>query len=565
MSFRQKLLVILILSLGLFLRVWRLNLSPVELFGDEIDIGIQAKSIVESGRDYLGHRLPIRFQSFDELRLPFAIYATAPFVAAKGLSEWTVRLPAAIAGWLSLVGFFLMVKELFGVRVGLISLLLLAISPWHIQFSRWANDAIPMLALVLFGTWSFLVGLSRKKYLILPAAFFAASLYAYSIAAIFVPMLAGLLVVIYWEKLKLNRKYLTIALVVGLVMSAPFVVAMRSGLSEKRFSKISVVNDPMLTHILTTRRSQSTFPLTRVFRNKLTVFVGEIAGNYLRSFSNEYLFVSGDPNLRHSVGGMGEMYGFEVLTIISGCMFLAKSFFVRQRDRPVHRGLILVCAWLLMAPMAAALTKDGGNHAGRLIAMVPALVLLSAIGLDFLWSMIGRVSLRWLRIVLVLFATFGLANYLYTYHVEWPKESWRYWQYGYKEAVQFIKDHDEEASRIYMNNSYEPALPRFLFWYGYDMRLFQKQFSGIDNKENVVAGFNGFHLGDKYYFGKVGKLIEDKGFDEVLRPGELYLVNVRDEVGAADWITYPPKRVKILKTISSPLGEPIFFIITKKT
>ena len=62
-----------------------------------------------------------------------------------------MRLPAAVAGVLTVPGLYLLVGALFGDEAGLLSAFLLATSFWHINFSRIGLRAI--LA-PLFLTWA---------------------------------------------------------------------------------------------------------------------------------------------------------------------------------------------------------------------------------------------------------------------------------------------------------------------------------------------------------------------------------------------------------------------------
>jgi hypothetical protein len=104
---------------------------------------------------------------------------------------------------------------------------------------------------------------------------------------------------------------------------------------------------------------------------------------------------------------------------------------------------------------------------------------------------------------------FDIGRYFHRYYVVWANESWIYWGSGYKEMLTYVKEIDSEYSEIYINNTYEPALGRFLFWYDYDMSLFQKQFTGDEHIENIAPGLDGFVLGNRYYFGDLQKPIEN--------------------------------------------------------
>ena len=78
---KENAYLLIILLFGIVLRVWKLDLVPISLFGDEIDVGIQANSILVSGRDYFSNFLPVIFHSFSTFN--------------KGLNVLNVLLPVA--------------------------------------------------------------------------------------------------------------------------------------------------------------------------------------------------------------------------------------------------------------------------------------------------------------------------------------------------------------------------------------------------------------------------------------------------------------------------------------
>ncbi|TSC88447.1 MAG: hypothetical protein G01um101416_115 [Microgenomates group bacterium Gr01-1014_16] len=517
---RPWVLLLVILAVASILRLYRLNSLPVELTGDEIDVGIQAHSLYKTGRDYLGHPLPVFLQSFSEYRLPLLHYLTVPFTVF-GLNEWTVRLPLVILSLLSILAIFVLGYQFGGSRLGLIAAILTAISPWHIQFSRWSNDNLAIVLLSTVGVTLFL----RKRY-VFSALAFALSFYSYSVATVFIPLLILVL--------RPSFKKIITPSILAIILLLPFIYGLSQQVASKRFSQISVFSDSTLRDDLTLRRIQKPSFITRIFRNRYVYYPQEILNNYLKSFSTEFLFFGGDPVLRHSVGSMGMLYIFEAITIITG-LFVFKN-----------KKIIL---WLLIAPLASALTKDGGNHAGRLIVMLPPLILLSAAGINALWNR------KILFFALSAFAVFNFSFYLYRYYSEWTIDGWRFWQPGYKTAMTHLKSLDPVLTRVYFNNTYEFTLSRFLFWYAYDPATFQSQYPLRDS--TPAAGFDGFSIG-KYYFGTLKNKIAETGFRDLLQPGEAYLASVRDEVG-----TGTVGGVNIDQIISSPTGLPLYFILTK--
>ena len=142
--------LITILLLATLLRTYQLNKVPVALFGDEIDVGYQAYSLLNTGKDISGRFLPTYIKSIAEYRAPLFIYSAVPFVGLFGLNEWGVRLPAAFWGILSVLGIYLIGSNLFGKKVGLISAALLTLSPWHLQYSRAAFEVTLLLFLLIY-------------------------------------------------------------------------------------------------------------------------------------------------------------------------------------------------------------------------------------------------------------------------------------------------------------------------------------------------------------------------------------------------------------------------------
>ena len=101
-----------LLTLFLLVIVRIYHLSQPTLFGDEMDVGYQALSLLQSGRDYKGNFLPLYIQSLTESRAPLLMYASLPSVALFGLTPLAIRLPPLIFGLASLLFFYLLIAHL---------------------------------------------------------------------------------------------------------------------------------------------------------------------------------------------------------------------------------------------------------------------------------------------------------------------------------------------------------------------------------------------------------------------------------------------------------------------
>ena len=161
-----RIIVIFLVGIGIFFRIWRLDKVPIELFGDEVDVGLQAYSILTTGKDYLGNKFPIMFRSFSEYRLPMQLYLDVPFIDIFGLNEIGVRMPSMLLGIVSIILFYFLVREGFNKKIAIIATLFLIFSPWHFNFSRQANDAGILFPFLISGVLCFIKGLKEYKYLI---------------------------------------------------------------------------------------------------------------------------------------------------------------------------------------------------------------------------------------------------------------------------------------------------------------------------------------------------------------------------------------------------------------
>lgn len=213
----------LILVVAAFLRLWNLGRVPVSLFGDEVDVGYQAYSILKTGRDYYGNAWPIHFHSLAEWRTPLYLYSAVPTVAVFGISSYGVRLPAAVFGVLGVLVLYFLVDELTKNKyLALISAAVLTLSPWHLEYSRAGFEVTQLLFFLMLGLLFFFKGLKKGKYIWISGLAFGLTPWVYSTAKLFTPLLLVFLALIYWKEIfKVSKKYLVIALVVLAVVAAP--------------------------------------------------------------------------------------------------------------------------------------------------------------------------------------------------------------------------------------------------------------------------------------------------------------------------------------------------------
>jgi 4-amino-4-deoxy-L-arabinose transferase-like glycosyltransferase len=552
--FQNSWFIVIILMLALFLRVFYLDRVPVSLFGDEVDVGYQAHSIAETGKDLKGNFLPFYIQSLYEYRAPLYIYSAVPFVKFLGLNEWGVRAPAVFWGIVSIFGIYLLCRRLFNNTVGVLGAFLLTISPWHLQYSRGSFEVTMLLSSFIFATYFFVLSFEKKNLILLAAFLFGLPFYIYSTSTILVPLILILLLFLYRKELLENKKYLLGAVVIFLITVFPYIQSIYQGEATSRFEGIGIFQDKILADKLNLADKSQNYTnptVEKIFYNKVVIFLQVFFNNYFKTFSPEFLFTSGDPDFRHSIHEMGNLYYFELPFLILGLWFLINRH---------KKTSILVIGWLLVAPIPAALTGDGGTHSTRLFMMLPPLIILVSLGIYYLLTNLNKNSIKLLFGFILILSLFNIVFYFYRYYAHYPYESWRWWQSGFKESMLFMKSVEHNYQQLFFNETYEPATIRFLFWWQYPPQRFHQ--ADLRKFDDIVLNFNGLSIDDRYYFGTVKK---DIGVINFVKPGMLYMVSQQDEVGGDwDWEVSPPDNIKVLKTVRNPQNVPIFYIVTGK-
>lgn len=558
-----KLILLAIVVVASFLRLWKLSVNPPSLFGDELDLGYQAYSILKTGRDYYGNFLPIHFHSLAEWRTPLYLYSAVPTVAVFGISPLGVRLPAAIFGILGVLVLYLLINQVTNNEsLALTSAAVLALSPWHLQYSRAGFEVTLMLFLLILGLWLFFKALRKGEWLWLAAVCLALTPWVYSTAKLFTPALLLFLVWVWRKEIfSLPKKHLISGLVAAAVIGLPIAVSTLLGGGVQRFGYLSVFTDPttepevgVAREVDARVRGETGAGLTprlldRVIHNKYTFWGKKILDNYFKAFSTDFLFVRGDLNLRHSIG-TGEFYKVEAIVLLIGIVF----FFSRYRVSNIQ---YLVLFWILAGVIPAAITRDGGGHATRLILILPPLIFLIASG--------AREILRFNKFVfLVLLGIWllGIGDYLHDYYAHYPWQSERWWHSGWSEAIASVKEIEGNYNRVVISTTHEPPWIFFAGWYEYDPALWQKNFP-IGNDVFLPGFGNVSHL-DKFYFGSPerGGVYE---FGKVLDSQTLYLADAKEvNVNLIKEPKRTPTDLSLIKAIAYPSGEPAFYLFSGK-
>ena len=149
------LLLVGIIVLASFLRLYHITTTPTGLYPDEAMDGNNALEVVQTGHFQV-------FYTEDNGREGLYVNTLVFAIEAFGNKPWVVRLPAAIVGILTVAGMYFLGAELFSGEIGLLAAFLLATWFWHIDLSRIGFRAI-MAPLRLIWAFYFLMKAFRAS------------------------------------------------------------------------------------------------------------------------------------------------------------------------------------------------------------------------------------------------------------------------------------------------------------------------------------------------------------------------------------------------------------------
>jgi predicted membrane-bound mannosyltransferase len=140
-----------------FFRFYHLDKFPPGLYPDEAMNGSNALVANSTGHYQL-------FYPENNGREGLFINIQALSVKFFGIHPWALRGVSAVFGVLTVLGLYLLVSELFDWQLAAISSFLLAISFWHVNFSRIGFRAIMLPFILVYAFFFMWRGIKRSNF-----------------------------------------------------------------------------------------------------------------------------------------------------------------------------------------------------------------------------------------------------------------------------------------------------------------------------------------------------------------------------------------------------------------
>jgi hypothetical protein len=449
--------ILIIVILAFFLRFYQVSKLPPGLYDDEVSLGYNAYSLLTHGTDEYGVASPLWFKAFGEYKLPGYIYADLISIAIFGKNELAVRLPSIAFGTLTILFLYLFLKDLLSLapktlgdkfnKIPLISAFVLAITPWHVQFSRGAYESVVAVSLFIIGCWQFIVFYKKKKILSLVDCmlYFTLASYTYNSFRILTP-LALFLIFYFLFKTKYSFKKILFLAFYALFLNIPLLLFTFTSQGYARFQQTSTFTPLSLS--------------TQSFLPNFITYPFVYLRNFLSYLSLQELFTKAQDNVRfYSSSEFGFLFRWQLPFLIVGLVMLLRENWGTFKK--------IILGMLLIVPAVGAITVS--PNALRSLLLVIPFSIITAIGIQSF----TRRNILWIKTVFILIVLFGIYEsglYFHMYLSHYQNAYAIFWGGAQKKIVKEATNYSSLYSTIVINEDMLPNEKIYFLFYNEKLR-----------------------------------------------------------------------------------------------
>lgn len=408
MTKKTVVILLVILAVASFFRLYHLNSIPPGLYPDEAINGNEALS--DPGKIFYPQNNGREGLFINLLGVSFHIF---------GISIWALRVVPAILGILTVIGLYFLTEELFkslssklqllnSKIIALVSAFFLSVSFWHVNFSRIGFRGILVPLILVFWGLFLVKGFKKQnwKYLMVSGIVFGLGFYTYipfRLAVILLFLVLGIWGLIYYAKNRL-KKFILLSF---LALFATFIVASPLG--------IYFLQHP--GHFVKRATGVSIFSQNQPIQAGAKSLV-----SHLLMFN-----LKGDFNWRHNISGKPLLLWPVGIVFLIGLFYSVIQSIISLKYKK-YSSLFPFCfllSWWFVMLLPGILTIEGIPHSLRCIGAIPPVFILASLGAVFLFKNLneiirfeGKRYLTGLILLILIVVSLGYAQY-HRYFINW--------------------------------------------------------------------------------------------------------------------------------------------------
>jgi len=398
-----------IIVLAFFVRFINIDHAPPGVYPDEAVNGEDALRALETGH----------FQWFypaNQGREGLMMNLIALSFNLFGVSILTLKLPSIIFGTLTVLGTYLLTKEMFRKeRTALLAAFFMAVSFWAINFSRISFRANMLPTILVFSFYFLFLGIRKKTWLpfAIGGFIFGVGIHTYiafRIAPLVLIAALPFFIISYDRFIKSYWKHILVFLLFSILAAAPmfYTFYAHPEYFESRSASISILSS-QVNH-------------------------GDLIGTLMRTFSLSLVKYNfwGDQNWRHNYPPYPVLDPLMGMAFLFGLIYLIIRFFSLTKSRAIEKKkntdlpvIAFLLIWFFVLLVPEFMTDESLPHALRSIGTLPAALIIAAYACDFIYEKILDRKPSWGRtvsiIAICLVIFIGCFN-IVKYHFFWANK-----------------------------------------------------------------------------------------------------------------------------------------------
>ena len=468
-----KLAVVTVLVIGCLVRLINIDGLPDGLDCDEASSGYEAYAIGEYGIDRNGKEMPVFLVSWGSGQNALYTYLLIPFIKIFGLNTFSVRLPMALIGCLSLFIFYKLILLLKNKKAALIALVFFAICPWHIMKSRWGLESNIFPDLVLLAVYLSAYGIKNKKniFTYLGFAVLGLSSYAYGTSYFFLPFFVIPALIYLTVKKEMKVKTAIISFLIMSIITIPIALCVLINKFDLPEFKILCFTIPRMA--------------SNRFEQLSSVFSANFISSSFSNFGNsmKILITQYDGLGWSAIQFIGTTYIFSLPFTVIG---IIKSFIRNKKSSEYEDNRKLkniINIWFIVSVVLLFICEPNINRIN--IIFIP-IIYYTVVGIYEMLNVNNKKFKVIISIIIALAYTSAFIAFGYLY-ANTKFSGYYVFEDNLKEVIEYVESKD--ANKIYIDNTIKESYIYALFYTRENPNEFYKSVE--------------FFRGDKMDFGNV--------------------------------------------------------------
>ncbi len=379
-------------ALIIFLRLWRLDVTPPGFYLDEASIAYNGYTLLTTGQDEYGTFWPIYFKAFGEYKNPLYIYLQLPFFVLFGVSRWSSRIVAALSFLAAAGAFALLMAES------------LKTSFRQLRLDRIWLPVLVTTSMFLVLPWTFALGRITFEIATFPV-FFVLSLFFLHRVVWLHPVSQVNTLRANWFRFCFVIGVMFYTYTLGRYISPVLLVLASLVLFTKVEWKAMLAGWSLFGLVLVPAIGWEVFNPGSLLSRYSAIAVHDtslftLISGYLSHFNPNFLFNSGDGNLRHGFLHAGPFLWTSLPFLLVGI----QQFFKREK----REFSFIILALVVLTPIPAMLTLPS-PHVLRVIPLLLIISYFIGLGIISLWN--NAAVFKFLLAALVIEAVVLISSY----------------------------------------------------------------------------------------------------------------------------------------------------------